>query len=87
MGLRDLGYTVVNSTEFPIISVHIGDTDKLIETANQMFDQDGILVTVSPYPMMKKGEEVQRITMTAANTEEEVNTLINAFKRFKDILL
>lgn len=52
-----------------------------------MFDQDGILVTVSPYPMMKKGEEVQRITMTAANTEEEVNTLINAFKRFKDILL
>ena len=82
-GLRNLGFNVVNNTEFPIISVHIGDTDKLIDSANRMFDEDGILVTVSPYPMMKKGEEVQRITMTAANTEEEVDTLIKAFSKIK----
>lgn len=86
-GLRKLGFTVVNNTEFPIISVHIGDTDKLIETANKMFDEDGILVTVSPYPMMKKGEEVQRITMTAANTDEEVDTLIKAFSKIKSQIL
>lgn len=86
-GLRELGYTVLNKTGFPIISVLVGDSDKLIETANKMFEEDGILVTVSPYPMMKKGQEVQRITMTAANTEEEVDILLNAFKKFKDLLL
>ncbi len=86
-GLRNLGFKVVNNSEFPIISVHIGDTDKLIETANQIFDEDGILVTVSPYPMMKKGEEVQRITITAANTEEEVDALIRAFSKIRSQIL
>lgn len=85
-GIRKTGLAVLNKTEFPIISVLIGDTDILIETANSMFDSDGILVTVSPYPMMKKGEEVQRITMTAANTEEEVDRLIRAFQRIKPMI-
>lgn len=85
-GLRNLGFTVINNTEFPIISVHIGNTNRLIETANKMFDEDGILVTVSPYPMMKKGEEVQRITMTAANTEDEVDTLIKAFSKIRELV-
>lgn len=81
-GLKEAGYDVLNKTGFPIISVHIGDTDKLITTANILYDE-GILVTVAPYPMMKKGEEVHRITMTASNTEDEVNQLIRAFKKIK----
>lgn len=84
-GIRKLGYKVLNKTGFPIISVHIGDTEKLIKTANSLYDE-GILVTVAPYPMMKKGEEVHRITMTSANTKEEVEQLINAFKRIKRYL-
>ncbi|MFZ1735705.1 MAG: aminotransferase class I/II-fold pyridoxal phosphate-dependent enzyme, partial [Candidatus Moraniibacteriota bacterium] len=82
-GLRELGYEVFNKTGFPIVSVRIGDTEKLIHTANILFDE-GILVTVAPYPMMKKGEEVHRITMTAANTTEEVDQLINAFRKVKE---
>lgn len=84
-GLRNLGYTVLNKTGFPIVSVQIGDTEKLVETANILFDE-GILVTVCPYPMMKKGEEVHRITMTSANTEEEVDQLISAFEKIKKYL-
>lgn len=84
-GLRDLGYTVLNQSGFPILSVHIGDTEKLITTANVLFNE-GILVTVAPYPMMKKGEEVHRITLTAANTEEEVEVLLSAFKKIKEYL-
>jgi len=84
-GLRDLGYTVLNKTGFPIVSVQIGDTEKLIETANVLFDE-GILVTVCPYPMMKKGEEVHRITMTSANTQEEVDQLIRSFEKIKKYL-
>lgn len=85
-GLRGLGYKVLNKTGFPIISVSVGDTEKLIKTANMLFDE-GILVTVAPYPMMKKGEEVHRITITSANTEEEVDKLIEAFSKIKILLL
>lgn len=84
-GLSALGYTVYNKTGFPIVSVHIGNTEKLINTANILFDE-GILVTVAPYPMMKKGEEVHRITLTSANTEEEIEQLIDAFKKIKEYL-
>jgi 8-amino-7-oxononanoate synthase len=44
-GLRGLGYKVLNKTGFPIISVFVGDTEKLVKTANMLFDE-GILVTV-----------------------------------------
>lgn len=84
-GLRELGFTVLNKTGFPIVSVLIGDTDTLVRTANALFDE-GILVTVCPYPMVKKGQEVHRITVTAANTEEEVQALLNAFKKVSEEL-
>lgn len=83
-GLRKMGYTVNNKTGFPIVSVHIGDTDRLVKTANVLFDE-GILVTVAPYPMVKKGEEVHRLTITAANTEEEVEQLLQAFQKIQTI--
>jgi 8-amino-7-oxononanoate synthase len=84
-GLRGLGYKVLNKTGFPIISVLVGDTEKLVKTANVLFDE-GILVTVAPYPMVKKGEEVHRITITSANTEEEVGKLISAFSKIREIV-
>lgn len=84
-GLRGLGYKVLNKTGFPIISVLVGDTEKLVKTANILFDE-GILVTVSPYPMVKKGEEVHRITITSANTEEEVDKLISAFSKIREMV-
>lgn len=85
VGIRDLGFKVLNKTGFPIISVHIGDTDRLIETANVLLDE-GVLVTVCPYPMVRKGKEVHRITITSANTEEEINQLIAAFAKVKLLL-
>lgn len=81
-GLRNIGYVVMNNTGFPIISVLIGDTDKLIATANMLLE-NGILVTVCPFPMVKKGKEVHRITITSANTEEQIDKLINAFRQIK----
>lgn len=84
-GLRNLGFTVQNNTGFPIVSVLIADTDKLVKTANILLEE-GILVTVCPYPMVKKGQEVHRITITAANTGEDVDKLINAFGKIKSYL-
>ena len=84
-GLRDLGFKVMNETGFPIVSVEIGDTDKLIESANFMFDE-GVMATICPYPMVAKGSEVHRLTFTAANTDEEVDKLLHIFAKIKDML-
>ncbi|KKR45716.1 MAG: 7-keto-8-aminopelargonate synthetase-like protein enzyme [Parcubacteria group bacterium GW2011_GWB1_40_14] len=84
-GIRKLGFTVINKTGFPIVSVVIGDTDKLIDTANILYEK-GILVTVAPFPMVKRGEECHRITLTSANTEQEVDQLIGAFAEIKKYL-
>ncbi len=81
-GLTALGFTVFNKTGFPIVSVHVGNTPDLVTTANMLFDE-GILVTVAPYPMVKEGEECHRITLTSANTQEEVDQLLAAFKKIK----
>ncbi len=81
-GLTALGFTVFNKTGFPIVSVHVGNTPDLVTTANMLFDE-GILVTVAPYPMVKEGEECHRITLTSANTQEEVDQLLAAFKKVK----
>ena len=67
------------------MSVHIGNTEDLIKTANILFDE-GILVTVAPYPMVREGEECHRITLTAANTEEEVDQLLSAFAKIKQLV-
>jgi len=84
-GLRALGFDVVNQSGFPIVSVKIGDTEKLIETANFMFDA-GIMATICPYPMVIKGEEIHRLTFTAANTEEDVTKLLDVFGKIKKML-
>lgn len=77
-GLRELGFRVDNKTYFPIVPVHVGDTESLIATSKILWD-NGILVTLAPYPMVKKGQECLRITVTAANTDEEVEMLLAAF--------
>lgn len=76
-GLRALGFIVDNRSGFPIVSVKAQARD-LTEYANLLFDL-GILVTTCPYPMVAKGQEVLRITLTSANTEAQVARLLHAF--------
>lgn len=85
-GLRELGFTVMNKTGFPIASVWIGNTEDLIATANILY-KEGILVTVAPFPMVRKGEECHRLTFTTANTLDEVNQLLAAFAKVKEFMI
>jgi 8-amino-7-oxononanoate synthase len=84
-GLRDLGFSIDNNTNFPIVSVWIGDSDNLIAASKILWDS-GILITLAPYPMVRRGEEMLRITVTAANDGEEVEQLIAAFSKVRDYL-
>jgi 8-amino-7-oxononanoate synthase len=83
-GLRELGFSVDNDNDFPILSVACGDNERLVEASRILFDA-GVLLTLGPYPMVPKGREELRITLTAANTEEQVhNHLLRGFARVRD---
>jgi len=84
-GLVSLGYTVENKTGFPIIYVKAENPDSMIEVSKILY-QNHILLTLSPYPMVKKSEEGYRVTVTCTNTEAEVAQLIEAFKIAKKLL-
>lgn len=84
-GLKDLGYTVNNKTGFPIISVWLGSSDHIIDISKILYENH-ILLTLSPYPMVRKGDEALRITVTTSNTEEEIEQLIKAFTVLKPYL-
>jgi 8-amino-7-oxononanoate synthase len=85
-GLRELGFYIDNNTYYPIVSVWLGDTDHLIKASKILWDNQ-ILVTLAPYPMVKKGDETLRITITAANTDAEILMLLQAFQKVKNYLL
>jgi 8-amino-7-oxononanoate synthase len=84
-GLRDLGFYIDNDTNFPIVSVWIGDTEHLVKASQILWD-NGILITLAPYPMVRRGDETLRITITASNEEDEVDNLISAFSQIRDYL-
>lgn len=78
-GLKSLGLYVMNNTSFPIISVWVGNTDRLIK-ASQFLFQKGIFLTSCPYPTMARGREALRITVTSNNTNEELDHLLYCFE-------
>ena len=84
-GLRQMEYEVVNSTYFPIVSVRVGDTKRLIEASKALYER-GIFLTSCPYPTMPKGEEALRITVTSNNTTEQISLLLESFTAIKQIL-
>lgn len=85
-GLRELGFRVDNDNYFPIISVFCGSNDELIEASQVLWDA-GVLLTLGPYPMVPRGKEELRITITAANTEEQVHEhLLEGFARVRELL-
>lgn len=84
-GLRELGFHIDNNTGFPILSAWVGDTDHLIQAARILWE-NGILITLAPYPMVRKGDETLRVTVTAANTDEDVKCLIAAFGKIRGYL-
>lgn len=83
--LRKMGFYIDNNTYFPIVTVWIGDTKHLIRSSQILWDH-GILLTLAPYPMVRKGDESLRITITAKNTGEQIELLLQAFSKIKEYL-
>jgi 8-amino-7-oxononanoate synthase len=71
-GAVDLGLPVVGTSRFPIITVRFGSLDAVTSACRVLWDH-GILVTPSVFPAAPLDQGGVRFSVTAANTEAEVD--------------
>ncbi|MFY2509021.1 aminotransferase class I/II-fold pyridoxal phosphate-dependent enzyme [Vibrio pectenicida] len=85
--MHNLGFSTFSKNNFPIVSVKIPNPEALVSFSRMLFDKYGLYVTSCPYPTMAKGEECIRITVTDANTPEQIDKIVQAFEDNVDFLL
>lgn len=76
-GARQLGYEVINDNDFPIVCVVVGKTQDVIQACKILWEY-GILITPALYPIVPKDKGLLRFSITAANTEEEIDRSLAA---------
>ena len=86
MALREIGYETDENDFFPIQSAYIGSAENVVR-AGKFLAENGIYVTLQAYPVVPKDRGVIRMTVTAANTDEQVAYLIDVLARLKKILI
>ena len=74
--LGDLGIATPNRSGYPIIEIPLTNPDDIDDVGRYLFDH-GIYVTMAAYPLVPKDEVGFRIQLTAANTDEQVDSLIS----------
>jgi 8-amino-7-oxononanoate synthase len=74
--LAELGMTTLNQTGFPLMEIPLADPDDLDAVGRYLFDH-GIYVTLAFYPGVPRREVGFRVQMTAANTDEQVDHLLD----------
>jgi 8-amino-7-oxononanoate synthase len=84
--LQDFGVFTPNRSGFPIVEVPVAEPDDIDEVGRFLFER-GIYVTLAPYPGVPKDQVGFRVQVTAANTDEEIDLLIEvvaeAARRFR----
>ena len=82
---RKLGFEVVNENYFPIVGVVIGQTRTVIEACNILWEF-GILITPAIFPIVPMDRGLLRFSITAANTEEEIDRALASLKAVRERL-
>jgi 8-amino-7-oxononanoate synthase len=78
--LARLGVHTPNRTGFPIIEVPLARHEEIDAVGRFLFDE-GIYVTLAAYPLVPRDEVGFRIQVTAANTDAEIEHLIDVLGR------
>jgi len=73
--LAELGIATLNRSGFPLVEIPLADADDLDALGRFLFDQ-GIYVTLAFYPGVPRHEVGFRVQVTAANTDEQVDHLL-----------
>lgn len=80
-GLHQLGFEIISS-EHPVVPLMIRDTQKTTELVKYLFD-NGILATGLNYPIVPKGDEEIRCQITADQTENDIDYVLDVLKGYK----
>jgi 8-amino-7-oxononanoate synthase len=74
--LDSLGAHTPNNSGFPIIEIPLGHGEDIDAVGRFLFD-NGIYVTLAAYPLVPRSEVGFRIQITAANTQAEIERLVD----------
>jgi 8-amino-7-oxononanoate synthase len=74
--LDGLGAHTPNNSGFPIIEIPLGHGEDIDAVGRFLFD-NGIYVTLAAYPLVPRSEVGFRIQITAANTQAEIERLVD----------
>jgi 8-amino-7-oxononanoate synthase len=77
--ITELGVATPNTSGLPIIEVPLRDHDRIGAVGQLLFDR-GVYVTLAAYPLVPKAEVGFRVQVTAANTDAEVDALLNVLR-------
>lgn len=77
--IQELEFRNENNTNFPIFNIYL-EEEANFEAVTEFLYENGIYVTLCPYPMVQRADVGFRIQMTAANTFEEIDHLIEVLK-------
>jgi 7-keto-8-aminopelargonate synthetase-like enzyme len=80
-----MGFEVDNDSDFPIVGIVIGGWEPMI-AACQMLWEHGILITPATFPAVPATRNLVRFSITAANTEEELDRAIGALHAVQEAL-
>ncbi|MBF0377034.1 MAG: aminotransferase class I/II-fold pyridoxal phosphate-dependent enzyme [Desulfamplus sp.] len=80
---KNMGFEVVNDNYFPIVGVVIGRTKDVIEACKILWEF-GILITPAIFPIVPIDRGLLRFSITAANTEAEIDRSLEALYHVKN---
>ena len=83
--VKEMGFEVDNGGFFPIIGVVIGSFEDLVKACKLLWEHD-ILITPAFYPAVPINRNLVRFSITAANTEAEVDQAISALVEVSKLL-
>ena len=77
-----LEFEVDNDGDFPIVGVVMGNWDRMVAGCQTLWEHD-ILITPATFPAVPANRNLVRFSVTAANTEAEVDQAIGALRQIR----
>jgi 7-keto-8-aminopelargonate synthetase-like enzyme len=84
--VRGLGFEVDNSGYFPIVGVVMGRVEDLVKACQLLWEYD-IVITPAMYPAVPLDRNLVRFSITAVNTEAEVDHAVAALQAVRESLV
>jgi 8-amino-7-oxononanoate synthase len=77
--LDELGAYTPNCSGYPIVEIPLANADDIDEVGRFLFER-GIYVTLAAYPLVPRDEVGFRVQVTAANTDEQIDQLVETLR-------